>query len=50
MNELPLRHLFVHIDGSTTGPQTFSGEIGKQLESCEKKSVVQFQPISAKTT
>ncbi|KAE9521573.1 hypothetical protein AGLY_018037 [Aphis glycines] len=47
MNELPLRHLFVHIDGSTAGPQTFSGEIGKQLESCEKKSVVQFQPISA---
>lgn len=47
MNELPLRHLFVHIDGSTTGLQTFSGEIGKQLESCEKKSVVQFQPISA---
>ncbi|KAF0706458.1 Uncharacterized protein FWK35_00034701, partial [Aphis craccivora] len=47
MNELSLRHLFVHIDGSTTGSQTFSGEVGKQLESCEKKSVVQFQPISA---
>ncbi|KAF0728912.1 Uncharacterized protein FWK35_00032074 [Aphis craccivora] len=46
MNELLLRHLFVHIDGLTTGPQTFSGEIGEQLESCEKKSVVQFQPIS----
>ncbi|KAL4118898.1 hypothetical protein QTP88_011779 [Uroleucon formosanum] len=32
MNELPLRHLFLHIDSSTSGPQTFSGEIGKQLE------------------
>lgn len=45
MNELPLRHLFIHIDGSTSGPLTFSGEIGQQLEKCEKKSVIQFQPI-----
>lgn len=47
ITELPLRHLFLHIDGSTSGPQTFSGEIGKQLESCEIKSVIHFQPIFA---
>lgn len=47
INELPLRHLFIHIDGSTSGPQTFSREIGQQLGNCEKKSVVQFQPIAA---
>lgn len=29
------------------GPRTFSGEIGQQLENCEKRSVVQFQPIAA---
>jgi hypothetical protein len=42
MNEFPLRHLFLRIDGSTSGPQTFTGEIGKQLKSSEKKYVVQF--------
>jgi hypothetical protein len=47
MNELLLRHLFTHIDGSTSGPYTFSREIGQQLENCEKRSVVQFQPIAA---
>lgn len=31
INELPLRHLYVHIDGSNSGPQMFLGEIGKQL-------------------
>lgn len=36
-----------HIDASTSGPQTFLGEIGKQLESYEKKYVIQFQPIAA---
>ncbi|GBP60289.1 hypothetical protein EVAR_91571_1 [Eumeta japonica] len=36
MNELPFRHLFEHIDGTTSGPRTFSGSIGKELENCEK--------------
>lgn len=31
-NELPLRHLFLKVDGSkTTGPNQFSGPIGKAL-------------------
>lgn len=44
MNELPLRHLFARIDGATTGPNTFSGKIGKLLEKCENEPVVKFQP------
>ena len=46
MNELPFRHLFLHIDGSTSGPKTFSGRIGKDLENCEKMPVIRFQTIS----
>lgn len=45
MNELPFRHLFQHMDGKTSGPQTFAGPIGKLLENCEERSVVQYQPI-----
>lgn len=45
MNELPFRHLFEHIDGTTSGPRTFSGNIGKELENCEKRPIVHFQPI-----
>ena len=32
-NELPLRHLFLHLDGATTGPLGFYGPIGKALNS-----------------
>lgn len=46
MNELPFRHLFLYIDGDTSGPKTFSGKIGKDLEMCEKRPVIQFQRIS----
>lgn len=45
MNELPFRHLFEHLDGKTSGPQTFSGPIGKNLENCEKRPVIQYQSI-----
>lgn len=31
LNELPLRHMFIDIDGTTTGPDSFSGPIGKEL-------------------
>ena len=31
LNELPFRHLFEEIDGPTTGPKSFTGEIGKEL-------------------
>lgn len=33
-NELPLRHLFLSLDGTTTGPNSFSGCIGKKLVKC----------------
>lgn len=41
-NELPLRHLLQHLDGKTTGPKGYCGEIGKMLESCEKMPVIDF--------
>ncbi|GBM33739.1 hypothetical protein AVEN_47044-1 [Araneus ventricosus] len=43
--ELPLRHHFAHVDGTTTGPRSFTGEIGKSLAGCEELSVVSFTPI-----
>lgn len=44
-NELPLRKLFVHIDGVTTGPKLFSGPIGKMLVSCEQRPIKEFQKV-----
>ncbi|GBM43473.1 hypothetical protein AVEN_9434-1 [Araneus ventricosus] len=44
-NELPVHHLFVHVDETTTGPRSFNGEIGKSLAGCEKLPVVSFTPI-----
>ncbi|GBM26390.1 hypothetical protein AVEN_239383-1 [Araneus ventricosus] len=44
-NELLLRHLFAHVDGTTTGPRSFTGKIGKSLAGCEKLPVVSFTPI-----
>ncbi|KAK0066937.1 hypothetical protein Bpfe_003672 [Biomphalaria pfeifferi] len=45
-NELPLRHLFEHLDGPTNGPKGFSGPIGKSLVDCEKLPVVKYKPIN----
>lgn len=45
MNELPLRHLFFHIDGATSGPKTYTGQLGKSLETCEQLPVKKFHPI-----
>lgn len=45
-NELPLRHLFKHLDGDTTGPSAFAGVIGKSLMHCEKLPIGLFQPIN----
>ena len=42
-NELPLRHLVLHLDGTTSGPTAFSGNIGKALEKCHELSVVKFE-------
>lgn len=44
-NELPLRHLFHHLDGDTSGPRGFAGPIGKQLDNCEKLPVIDYKPI-----
>ena len=46
-NELPLRHLVKKLDGKTSGPKGFSGEVGKELELCDEKAVVRFEPITA---
>ncbi|GBL54446.1 hypothetical protein AVEN_172298-1 [Araneus ventricosus] len=47
-NELPLRHLFAHVDRTTTGPRSMTGEIRKSLAGCEKLSVVSSTPIENK--
>ena len=44
-NELPLRHLFLHLDGATIGPLGFYGPIGKALNSCMELAVVEFEPV-----
>ena len=31
LNELPLRHVFINLYDVTSGPDSFSGPIGKQL-------------------
>src|SRR5206468_1938185 len=42
-NELPLRHLVLHLDGTTSGPTAFSGNIGKALPKCHELPVVKFE-------
>ena len=46
-NELPLRHLIIKLDGKTTGPLGFTGNIGKQLKDCEHLPIMKFEPIDA---
>ena len=46
-NEVPLRHLIETIDGKTSGPPCFTGNIGKELQHCEQKEIVSFQPIES---
>ncbi|GBO39907.1 hypothetical protein AVEN_144683-1 [Araneus ventricosus] len=40
-----LRHLFAHVDKTTTGSRSLTGEIRKSLAGCEKLSVVSSTPI-----
>jgi len=42
-NELPLCHLFQHLNGSTTGPHAFSRPISKALSKCQHMTVVAFE-------
>lgn len=44
-NELPLRHLIQTLDGKTSGPKGYTGNIGKKLEVCETLNVIEFQAI-----
>ncbi|GBM44766.1 hypothetical protein AVEN_164923-1 [Araneus ventricosus] len=47
-NELPLRHLFAHVDRTTTGPRSLTGEIRKSLAGRAKLSVVSSWLIECK--
>ncbi|VEN46785.1 unnamed protein product [Callosobruchus maculatus] len=47
LNELPLRHLLLQLDGVTQGPKAFSGNIGKLLPTCHTLPVAKFQNIEA---
>lgn len=45
MNELHVRALITHLDGGSSGPHTFSGPLGKRLESCESLDIAEFEKI-----
>ena len=45
INELLLRHLFLHVDEVTVRIQTFSGAIGKSLASCHTSSVCNMKKL-----
>ena len=49
MNELHLRALFLKTDGTTSGPRSFTGQIGKLLgsEELETMPIVEFEKIDA---
>ena len=50
-NKLPLRHIFATLDGSTSGPNTFTSPIGKRLHgSVSTWSVDQFEQIPMPTS
>jgi hypothetical protein len=46
-NELPLRRLITYLDGPTSGPKAFSGDIGKLLPTVEHMEVVDFAAINS---
>lgn len=46
-NELPLRHVFIHLDGTTNSPDSFKGPIGQQLNFCAHElPVANYTPIA----
>lgn len=47
LNELPLRKVFVALDGPTTGPSSFSGPIGKRLVNCQNLPVIRYEKIDS---
>lgn len=46
-NELPLKTLIIKLDGKTTGSNSFSGPIGKELENVCDLPIVNFKRFSA---
>ena len=44
-NELPLCHLFQTLNGKTTGPKDYSGNVGKMLDGIEKLDVFNFKLV-----
>ena len=44
-NELLLRHIFLYVDGATTGPHAFSGSIRKSLATCHLLLIVRKYDI-----
>lgn len=51
LNELPLRHLFISLDGPMSGPHSFNGPIGKSISKSLQQPLVNFgvivgEPIS----
>ena len=45
LNELPLRHLFISLDGAMTGPHSFNGPIGKSISTSLQQPLVNFAVI-----
>ena len=49
LNELPLRHLFYDLDGVTSGPDTFKGDLGKELaKDVWRDKIVAFPTVQGK--
>ena len=48
-NELPLRAVFKHLDGETSGPRAFKGAIGRAIaEDIQTMNIEMFQPVAGK--
>ena len=45
INKLPLRHLTQYLDGVTSRSQSFSRQIGKELQSCGQQQIAEFKPV-----
>jgi hypothetical protein len=50
LNELPLRHLFKMLDGSTSGPNTYKGIIGSAIEKDNKTTLDRIQENKRKSS
>ena len=48
-NELPFRHEFIAVDGTTSGPDAFQGKIGKDVaKDVWTEDIVNFPTVKAK--